>query len=262
MPEVIDLCTDLCTGSSEEDPIRLEEDVIDLCEDTPGTWQNQVHFKGVLNTSALKEKVEAAFGGIRRDARPTFRFMGRDGFRFNRDAIWYATPDADGRWPLYRVYSSAYGSPNTRAGMRDVTEPELMPPWMRRLLDTVAAQHGLPRLNHVVLHRYLDGGDYISPHHDKWMDIQPGSSIVSLSIGSSRRFVLLKDDVQVDAFPVCDGDAVILPYAINQRLKHGIPATRSGVGVRYSITARSIDTQYSPAECKLWHRESSEPLSY
>ena len=43
----------------------------------------------------------------------------------------------------------------------------------------MSREHELPKLNHVVLHRYMDGEDTIGMHHDKYMDIAPGSTIVS-----------------------------------------------------------------------------------
>ena len=50
----------------------------------------------------------------------------------------------------------------------------------------------------------------------------------------------------------------MLPYALNKVAKHGIRKTRRKCGVRYSITARTIDTFCDFDARILYHRESKE----
>ena len=93
-----------------------------------------------------------------------------------------------------------------------------MPSWLSECLRELSARHGLPPLNHAVVHRYVDGDDTIGMHHDKPLDIDPQSSIVSVSVGASRAFRLGEN-----TFTVNDGDTVIIPFDTNLLKKHGIP---------------------------------------
>ena len=99
-----------------------------------------------------------------------------------RDALWFAIY-RDGKFPLYRTFG--YGKPTTTVGVRDAVPPAHMPQWMRLLLDDISKRHNLMPLNHVVLHRYVDGEDTIGMHHDKTMDLHPKSTIVSVSVGGA-----------------------------------------------------------------------------
>lgn len=40
------------------------------------------------------------------------------------------------------------------------------------------------RVNHVLVQHYRHGGDYISEHSDKTIDIVPGTKIVNVSFGA------------------------------------------------------------------------------
>ena len=198
-------------------------------------------------TKQLRSKIETLFKNIHKEDRPPFAARGRDNNRNNRDALWFGRPNKANMLPVYRTYSVAYGRPDTRAGTRMLTLPEEMHDWMGDLLDEISGQLNLHDLNHVVLHRYIDGADSIGPHHDKYMDFTPGSSIVSISLGETRKFAIHdRKGKMEDQFNVEDGDVVVLPFDINKTKKHSVPPTKQQRGVRYSITARSIDTFVSP----------------
>jgi hypothetical protein len=182
------------------------------------------------------------------------RLFGRPG-KIRRDALWFARESADGLLPLYRTFKNAYGAPSTTAGIAAAAPPAAMPAWLAACLDALAVTLGTPPFNHAVVHRYLDGNDFISDHHDKYMDIAPESAIVSLSLGATRDF-----RVAGQTFAVADGDAVVIPYALNKRAKHGVPRRAHRAGVRYSLTARAIDTFYDPARRVFRHRGSGGGL--
>jgi alkylated DNA repair dioxygenase AlkB len=196
--------------------------------------QSCVHARKAVATASLRAHIEPLFADP--PPRAETRLYGKPG-QVRRDALWFATPAADGAMPLYRTFPNAYGYPGTTAGVDKAVRPHVMPAWM----DAVVRQV-LPEGNHVVLHRYLDGCDHISPHRDKWMDIAPGSAIVSVSVGATRDF-----RIGNETFPVEDGDVVTIPYELNQVMKHAVLPRRRGVDdVRYSLTARVIDTFYDP----------------
>ena len=191
-----------------------------------------MHAPQDVNTATLRPLVEACFANP--PPRGTTKIVGMSGVN-HRDALWFARyDDTDGFFPLYRTFG--YGDPHTTTGVRDAVRPARMPSWMEVVLDDLSERHGLPILNHVVLHRYIDGRDTIGMHHDKTMDLHPSSTIVSLSLGADRDFRLGDS-----TFSVSDGDVVLIPYETNRRLKHGVPR-RAHANTRYSLTARTVHT--------------------
>ena len=159
-------------------------------------------------------------------------------FSANRASSGATRCGLDGTTRVASFHSArfGYGDPGTTTGVRDAVPPARMPQWMEGVLDDLSRRHNLPVLNHVVLHRYVDGGDTIGMHHDKTMDLHQSSTIVSLSLGGSRDFRL-----GPSTFPVHDGDAVLIPYETNRLMKHGVPP-RANASTRYSLTARTVHT--------------------
>jgi hypothetical protein len=195
-----------------------------------------MHVKSDIDTDALLPRVESCFANP--PPRGVTNIFGKPG-KIRRDALWFGRYDQNGFVPLYRTFSTAYAHlhdpVSTVRGMDD-PKPMPMPEWMSEFLDNLSIRHRLPTLNHVVLHRYLDGTDQIGPHHDKTLDMHPESSIVSVSLGAPRDFKLGKRTFEVE-----NGDVVIIPYALNETAKHSVPA-RAHAGLRYSLTARTIHT--------------------
>lgn len=220
----------------------------------------QHYARDVQGTAELFANCADLFVGMRRENRPEITFYGKPAHN-PRDAIWFARPAEDGMLPLYRTYTTAYKSPKTKKGIQGAIQPRPMPEWIARVLDDVSERHGLPPLNHVVLHRFLDGEDNIGWHHDKYMDFAPDSTVVSVSLGATRCFQARKGE-RVVSLSVADGDVVTLSHACNRKAKHRVRRTTEDVGVRYSITARTIDTHYDPENQVFRHRESPAPVSY
>ena len=263
--EVIDLCEEDATIQQEihrrgEDATCEENATIDAS--LQQELQQEIHRRGAVDTRVILEQAEHIFRDFRKEERPTFAARGNPVCRNNRDAVWFATQEEDGFWPLYRIHNKAYFSPRgSLPQLREAKAPLPMPAWMRGVLDSFAEENRIPRLNHVVMHRYLDGDDDIGSHHDKYMDMQPGSSIISISAGSERRFVMEKDGKRVASFMVKDGDAVILPYRMNKEMKHSIPKMRNA-GQRISITARTMDSFFCPDRRLFRHREAVGNVAY
>lgn len=198
-----------------------------------------MHFPRDVDADAIRPFVERCFENP--PPRTKTKLYNREG-EARRDALWYARYAADGFFPLYRTGSYCYHEPDRcRAGVKGAVAPHPMPDWLCSVLDDISARHGLPVLNHVVLHRYVDGSDTIGMHHDKYMDIDPGSTIVSVSIGAQRDFRIGKKN-EYTTFAVSDGDTVLIEDAVNREMKHGIPPRKRCTGTRYSITARTICT--------------------
>lgn len=164
-----------------------------------------------------------------------------------RDALHFAAPTPEGAWPTYRTDKDAKGDDPTARVPRSLEAaqvPERADATLRALGDAVTCALGLPHPpNHWVMHRFLDGTDCIGPHHDKWVDMQPESHIVSVSFGESRAFQLLTPAGKVThTITLHDGDAVVLDQTANRALKHAVPRRTRVRGVRYSATMRCMDT--------------------
>lgn len=221
-------------------------------DDIFGTIQ---HVKmAVEDTGAYKKLIEKEFADVDPVKRYTFKARGKE-CKNRRDARWYACDHPTKGTPIYRIYNTAYGSPDTDSGMDAFKEQEpiVMPQWMRDMLSGISKEHEVPDWNHVVMHRYVDGNDTIGFHHDKYMDIAPDSTIVSISFGASRDFVV-KTRFAKNKYSVRDGDAILLPYDVNKQTKHSIVKTSKSIGVRYSITARTIDSYVDTKNGLLHHR--------
>lgn len=229
-----------------------------VCPSGVVAMQSAILTRGaVRRTRRLRVLMEKLFAHVDVAARPTFKLRGNVA-KFRRDALWFGRPDAHGRMPLYRVYPRAYGEPTTKAGLENATVPQRMCPELEDLLDWISTRWRLsPPLNHAVVHRYIEPDDTIGYHHDKHMDLARGSHIVSLSLGATRTFSML--DVATGAtedFEVRDGDLVAIPFELNRVAKHCVKPCRQAGQVRYSITARSMDSYFDPARRVFTHRHS------
>ena len=220
-------------------------------------------------TGAPQKRLRRHLEDVFRDVDPSQRkWMWQRGkwMQMRRDAVWFAKRK-DGMLPLYRTHAHAKGD-DPRAHLHrvdDVPVPKEMKPVLSRLCDDLWSEYGLKGTpNHVVLHRYVDGGDQITYHHDKWMDQEPGSHIACLSLGETRTFQIGDKDThaQLDFFEVKDGDLVTLSYEANQTYKHQVRRTRRNVGVRYSVTIRCMDTMYDPKRKLIRTRNCRVPATY
>ena len=180
-----------------------------------------------------------------------------------RDAIWYARSCNLGV-PIYRTTKTSYGSPHTNAGIDNLPPCYEMPSWMMNMLDELSKTKALPPFNHVVMHRYIDGNDTIGFHHDKTTDIAFHSTIAIISFGGTRTLAFknpIKDTTTnkfvhnkiVKEFKMKNGDIVLIPYKMNRIFKHSIKKERTDK-VRYSITARTIDSYLNTQQTMITHR--------
>lgn len=67
---------------------------------------------------------------------------------------------------------------------------EAFTPFVSVIRDAIQQRLGIEGFNHVLIQHYRTGRDFISEHADKSLDIVPGSSIVNVSIGATRDFIL------------------------------------------------------------------------
>ncbi len=96
------------------------------------------------------------------------------------------------------------------------------------------------RFNSAGLNLYRNGQDSVAPHNDKLHSIIEGAPIALLSLGATRRFTLRtkqapKRHLDLDLEP---GSLLVMSYATQLHLDHGVPKTKQPVGPRISVVYR------------------------
>ncbi|KAK3375584.1 hypothetical protein B0T24DRAFT_526100 [Lasiosphaeria ovina] len=170
--------------------------------------------------------------------------------------------------------------------------PPLLPfsPTVLQIKEAVEKHLGHP-LNHVLIQHYRTGGDYISEHSDKTLDVVRDSFIANVSLGAERTMVFRtkrpdKDVPKKDESNARDTEAVpdkarrtverhvervALPHnslcrmglATNMRWLHAIrqdkrsdrdksPAELAYGGARISLTFRRIGTFLDSSQSRIW----------
>ncbi|KAK0732968.1 hypothetical protein B0T26DRAFT_669428 [Lasiosphaeria miniovina] len=170
--------------------------------------------------------------------------------------------------------------------------PPLLPfsPTVLQIKEAVEKHLGHP-LNHVLIQHYRTGGDYISEHSDKTLDVVRDSFIANVSLGAERTMVFRtkrpdKDVSKKDESNARDTEAVpdkakrpverhvervALPHnslcrmglATNMRWLHAIrqdkrsdrdksPAELAYGGARISLTFRRIGTFLDSSQSRIW----------
>lgn len=98
------------------------------------------------------------------------------------------------------------------------------------------------RLNGAVVNWYDAAlGHYIGQHSDRSGQLVPGAPIVSISLGATRVWRFSRKGERSVDVPAEHGSVLVLPYATNQGLMHGIVRPRRGeTGRRISLTVRAF----------------------
>lgn len=123
-----------------------------------------------------------------------------------------------------------------------------MPGYLQAVIDKVGAA-GFGNFNAVLINRYRDGSDYISPHSDNdYGDPQP--TIPSLTLGAARPFRLARiiSSLKLDKSTTVEflpghGDLVVMRGRTNAEWQHWVPKTSKPVGERINLTFRNKRVQ-------------------
>ncbi|KAH8111611.1 hypothetical protein DFH11DRAFT_590325 [Phellopilus nigrolimitatus] len=161
----------------------------------------------------------------------------------------------DGSIPVYRHPADA--------------SPPLLPfsPTVERIRAHISGVLRQP-LNHALIQYYRHGGDYISEHSDKTVDVVRGSCIVNLSLGAQRTMTLRtkKDsgpERLTQRIPLPHNSALVMGLATNAAWLHSVrrdqriptvkaPAEAAFDGARISLTFRHIGTFLSANLAHIW----------
>ena len=130
------------------------------------------------------------------------------------------------------------------------------PESLKRVQEQIQALLGIPTLNSCQANRYANGEEYCGVHADNedlFKDDVSESTIVSLSLGASRDFVVKSNsnpsdsaDIRVMLNP---GDIVIMVGRVQHHYKHSAPKSPSTLLPRINLTFRTLFNH--DEECKL-----------
>jgi len=117
-----------------------------------------------------------------------------------------------------------------------------MPDYLQEVIDKIRAE-GFGEFNAVLVNRYRNGKDHISPHRDDdYGDPEP--TIPSLTLGATRPFKLAKIiDSKLDTSTMVEykpghGDLLVMRGRTNSEWQHWVPKTAKQVGERINLTFR------------------------
>lgn len=119
-----------------------------------------------------------------------------------------------------------------------------MPDYLQAVIDKIK-EAGFGTYNAVLINRYRDGRDYISPHSDDdYGDAKP--TIPSLTLGTARPFRLAKwivkgkklDKSTTVEYMPGHGDLIVMRGDTNEEWGHWVPKTAKPVGERINLTFR------------------------
>ena len=123
---------------------------------------------------------------------------------------------------------------------------------MHTVTQTLSACPGWPtefRPDLVLLNRYNDGKDSISPHADDEPEIDQTAPIVSVSLGGTRTFVVrakVKQEGQKQyskaVLPLVHGTVLVMKPGMQEGYLHSIPKERS-TEMRINLTFRCYTTE-------------------
>lgn len=106
--------------------------------------------------------------------------------------------------------------------------------------------------NFTLVNYYADGNDSISYHSDSESFLGPDPCIASLSLGSSRDFMLRHvnhkiNGAAVEKFALRDGDMVVMRAGTQKNWEHSIPKRKGKVpvGGRINVTFRKGMVKYA-----------------
>jgi alkylated DNA repair dioxygenase AlkB len=163
------------------------------------------------------------------------RIRAESGFRQNYIQLF-------GGKPIPRL-EAWYGSWDYPYSKGIVLKAAPMPDYLQDVIREIGAA-GLGEFNAVLINRYRDGKDYISPHSDDdYGDPEP--TITSLTLGATRPFRLAKiisgsmldKSTTVEYLPA-HGDLLIMRGRTNSEWQHWVPRTVRPIGERINLTFR------------------------
>ena len=172
-------------------------------------------------------------------------------FHYLRNELsWYkVTYNAHGTQIITPRYTTVFGFDHVHApGHKFKRQPRAIPPALVALKSHVeeAIDATVP-FNFVLCNYYHDGKDSISYHSDDEHFLGPNPTIVSLSLGGTRDFLMRhKSNKFADKqkFALNSGDMIVMRGSTQTNWMHAIPKRTTSVAPRINITFRRAVNTY------------------
>ncbi|XP_055970465.1 DNA oxidative demethylase ALKBH2 [Sorex fumeus] len=156
-----------------------------------------------------------------------------------------------GKWHTVPRKQATYGDEGLTYTFSGLTlSPRPWLPVLERVRARVSAVTG-QTFNFVLVNRYRDGCDHIGEHRDDERELDPGSSIASVSFGACRDFVFRhgqsrgKKPAQRLAavrLPLAHGSLLMMNPPTNTHWYHSLPVRKKVLAPRVNLTFRKILT--------------------
>jgi alkylated DNA repair dioxygenase AlkB len=157
-----------------------------------------------------------------REKTPWKQETGSFGRAFPRLTAYHADPGVSYRYSGVEHESSPW--------------PDYLVPIRRRVEEAAQAP-----FNSLLLNFYRDGSDSIGWHSDAEAELGRNPIVPSLSLGSSRRFILRhRKTKQRLTFDLGHGSLLIMAGTTQHHWLHAVPKTTGAVGQRINLTFRNI----------------------
>ena len=161
--------------------------------------------------------------------------------------LWGIRPDKPHK---VRVYGKEFDTPRLqKAYGRDykfsgtIAHSDPVPEILNRLIEYMNDKYKV-NFNQILINWYRDGEDYIGMHSDDESDIIKGSPVITVSLGTTRDFVLQEKKENGDGkrerevIKMEDNMVVVMGGTCQKTHKHGVPKRKRIKGSRISITLR------------------------
>ena len=116
-------------------------------------------------------------------------------------------------------------------------------PWTTSLLEIRFELNRLlsENMNSVLCNLYRNGQDSMGFHSDNEPELGKNPTIVSLSLGEGRRFLLKhrRNEQKVECL-LSTGDILVMKGNTQEEWKHGVPKSKKELGPRINLTFRKI----------------------
>lgn len=112
-----------------------------------------------------------------------------------------------------------------------------------KIRDRLRGETGID-YNHCVATLFRDEHDSLGFHHDKLIDLDQSSPIISLSFGETRPIVFVSNDSKETVnIALKHGSMLVFGDKYNRRYYHSIPKLVNKVGKRISLSFRVVESK-------------------
>lgn len=198
---------------------------------------NSVFIKNFISKSIADYLFDALEIEIKYITRGELKFKAPNGqdIPLPRLKQFYGTIKKSGDYPIYRY------------GLNDYPKTNNWPPILKIVRDMLE-QECNQNCNHTVCNKYETNTDYIGYHHDKTNSLTPGSKVIVLSLGQTRRMdiqILWKENnkkktKKIASIDMIHGSLFELTLETNKNHKHQIKKEKLNKKTRLGLTFRSV----------------------